>query len=277
MESDNDPIARLWVHAMRTELDAVVLRFEAQLKQHVALTAGARRDELDALEHQLTAFAARVKESERAAADVAEKLSQRDQELARMRALHDEAAREIVALREELEGARAEGARSQSEVARLEGSLRDLGTRVQSLDEQFSAEKAVVSALAGVAGTLLFDVAQLSLGQAIEHTPACYGALKARKPDVLLAAIVRERGRTVARHPLTVPERAALVALADAAGCELIEVAVGARFSSASMEKVGTRSEPADEDHVLECVMPGLRLAGTQGAVAHPRVIVATA
>ena len=39
----------------------------------------------------------------------------------------------------------------------------------------------------------------------------------------------------------------------------------------------GARPEPADEDHVLECVMPGLRLAQSQGAVVHPRVIVATA
>ncbi len=266
----DDPIAKLWVHAMRAELDAVVTRVEAQLKQHVAATAGARREEVTALERQLAAFAARLRESEQRVADLTARLSEREQEVARMRALHDEAAREIAALEGDRAAARAE-------VERLQASLREMGARVQSLDEQFEAERAFVAALTAVAGTLTFDAAQLSLGQAVEATPACYGAIKARKPDVVLAAVVRERGRSVTRYPLTRPERDALGAMADAAGCALIEVAPGARFASTSMEKVATRPEPADEDHVLECLMPGVRLADTQGAVVHPKVVVATA
>ena len=244
-----DPIAALWVHAMRAELDALVTRFEAQLKQHVSHTAGARREELDALEQQVTAFAARLQQSEAATA----------------------------ALQAELDRARADLARAEAEVARLTVSLRDVGARARSLDEQFVAERSYVEALTRAGGTLLFDVAQLTLGQSLEATPACFGALKARKLDAALAAVVRERGRTVTRHPLTAVEQEALAAAALAAGCELITVAAGQRFTSATMEKAGTRPEPAEEDHVLECVMPGVRLAGGQGAAVHPRVLVATA
>jgi hypothetical protein len=262
MEGD-DPIARLWVHAMRAELDAVTLRFEAQLKQHVAATAGARREELDALAQQLTAASARVAEGELRAGELSARLAEREQEIARMRGLHDEAAREIAALHAELDAARR--------------SLGEMGARVSSLDAQFASERAFVGAIAAVAGTLLFDVAQLALGQTFEATPACYGAIKARKADALMAAIVRERGRSVTRYQLSREEREALGALAEASGCALIEVSPGARFASASMEKVATRSEPADEDHVLECLMPGVRLAESQGAVVHPKVVVATA
>ena len=270
MESD-DPIARLWVHAMRTELDAAVTRFEAQLKQHVAVTAGARREELAALERQVAAFAARLKESEQRAVDAAARAAERDQEVARMRALQAEAAREIASLQSERDAARAE-------VERLRSSLRDLGQRVQSLDEQFAAERAFVAALTRVGGTPLFDVAQVALGQPLDPAPACYGAIKARKPDALLAAVVRERGRAVTRNPLSREEREALAALADAAGCALIEVAPGTRFATAVMEKVATRPEPADEDHVLECLMPGRAPRRHPGRRGAPQgVVVATA
>lgn len=262
MEGD-DPIARLWVHAMRAELDAVTLRFEAQLKQHVAATAGARREELDALAQQLAAANVRVAESEQRAGELSARLTERDAEIARMRALHDEAAREIAALHAELDEARR--------------TLGEMGARVTSLDAQFASERAFVGAVTGVAGTLLFEVSAQVFGQALEATPTCYGAIKARKADVLLAAIVRERGRSVTRYALSREEREALGALAEASGCALIEVAPGARFASASMEKVATRSEPADEDHVLACLMPGVRLAESQGAVVHPKVVVATA
>jgi hypothetical protein len=239
---DDDPIARLWIHAMRAELDALVTRFEAQLKQHVAVTSEARRADLDALEGQIVAFASRVKESERRVIELEAALAARDGEIA---ALH----------------ARCEAA----EQARA------------TLDEQFAEERRFVATLTTIAGSLLFDAVQLALGQAIEHTPGCYGAIKSRKPDALLAQALRERGRSVMRHLLTDDERAALAVLADVSGCELIDVSAGARFASATMEKVATRPDPADEDHVIECVAPGLRLAGTHGAVVHPRVVVATA
>ncbi len=278
----DDDTTRLWAHALRAELEAVVTRYEALARSHAATSA--RRDELEALEQQLAAFAARLKESESRAADLRARLAERDQQVARLTTLHDNVSRErdtVVAdarlLAEELTRARAELAAARADTTRLQGQLAEMGTRVQSLDEQFERERAFVAALTGAAGSLLFDTTQLALGQAVEATPSCLGALKARKLEAVLAQAVRERGRTVQRHPLTEAEREALASMAEAAGCELIEVPAGARFASATMEKAGTRSEPSEEDHVLECVMPGLRAAGTQGAAVHPRVIVATA
>ncbi len=280
----DDPIAKLWVTALRAQLDALVTQFEAQMKQHVAQTAGARQREIDALEQQLATLGTRLKESEQRARSVADLLTAREQELGRLRADLEARHAEVVTLTGELERARAENARlvaegeeRRDEVRRLESSLAALGQQVQTLDEQFVAERAFVAALLTASGTPLFDAAQLALGQPVEATPGCYGALKARKPDALLALVVRERGRTVARNALTASERSALAALAEASGCELIEVPPGARFVSATMEKAATRSEPSEEDHVLECLMPGLRLAGTQGGLVHPRVLVATA
>lgn len=265
-----DPIAALWIHAMRAELDALVTRVQAQVEGHVAATAGARRGELDALEQQVTAFAARLQRSEAATAALQSELDRARAEAAERAAAHERLAAAH-------ERAAADLARAEAEVARLNAALRDVGARARSLDEQFVAERSYVEALTRAGGTLLFDVAQLTLGQSLEPTPACFGALKARKLDAALAAVVRERGRTVTRHPVTAAEREALGAAALAAGCELIDVPAGARFSSATMEKAGTRPEPAEEDHVLECVMPGLRLAGAAGAAVHPRVLVATA
>jgi len=272
-----DPIAALWVHAMRAELDALVTRFEAQLKQHVSHTAGARREELDALEQQVTAFAARLQQSEAATAALQSELDRARAEAAERAAANQQLAAANQQLASANERLAADLARAEAEVARLTASLRDVGARARSLDEQFVAERSYVEALTRAGGTLLFDVAQLTLGQSLEATPACFGALKARKLDAALAAVVRERGRTVTRHPLTAVEQEALAAAALAAGCELITVAAGQRFTSATMEKAGTRPEPAEEDHVLECVMPGVRLAGGQGAAVHPRVLVATA
>jgi hypothetical protein len=81
----------------------------------------------------------------------------------------------------------------------------------------------------------------------------------------------------VARAPLTDDERAALAALAAASGCVLVEVPAGARFHAGTMDKAATRSEPSEEDLVLECLAPGLRLEGTTGSLVHPRVLVGTA
>jgi hypothetical protein len=81
----------------------------------------------------------------------------------------------------------------------------------------------------------------------------------------------------VARNPLTEGERAALGALADTSGCVLVEVPPGTRFHPGTMDKSATRSEPSEEDLVLECLAPGLRLEGTTGSLVHPRVLVGTA
>jgi hypothetical protein len=42
------------------------------------------------------------------------------------------------------------------------------------------------------------------------------------------------------------------------------------------MDKAMVQADPAEEGNVLECLMPGLRLAGTDGALVFPRVLVAT-
>lgn len=255
---------------MRAELDALVTRYEAQARQLVAMTDTQRRQELDALEQQVSAFAARLQESEGRATALQARVTEREAELVRVRTLNEAAAKEIATLQAELDGALAE-------VERLTAALGDASAHARSLDEQFVAERRFVEALMAVGTSPLFDATQLALGQSIDATPNCYGALKARKLDVVLSVAVRDRGRSVVRHPLATDERASLGVMAEAAGCELIDVPRGQRFASASMDKVGARPEPADEDHVLECLMPGLRLVGTQGAVVHPRVIVATA
>jgi predicted nuclease with TOPRIM domain len=259
---DTDPVADLWLHAMRAEIDALVLRFEAQLKQHVA-TSNAMRDQDHATLQSAVASAQNtLKEHQRTAESLTQRLAERDQEIA--------------TLRNTLDVLRRERDEAVTVAATLRADVTSLGARVQSLDEQFVHEKSFVVALLAAANTGIFEATQTSSGIAIEHSPQCYGAIKARKAESILALAMRERGRTVARIQLTQDERIALSAMADAAGCQLIEVQVGQRFSSATMEKTATRVEPADEDHVLECLMPGLRMAETTGAVVHPRVVVAT-
>jgi hypothetical protein len=272
-----DPIAALWVHALRADLDALVTRVQAQVEGHVAATAAARRGELDALAQRAEALATRAREGDAAVAALRAELDDTRGALARARAESAERAAAVEQLTATVAELRDALARRDDDLARLDATLRDVGARARSLDEQFSAERGYVEAFARAAGTLTHDVAQLTFGQPLEATPTCFGALKARKLDAALAAVVRERGRTVTRHPLQPAEREALAAAAHAAGCELIEVPAGQRFASASMEKAATRPEPAEEDHVLDCVMPGLRLAGAAGAAVHPRVVVATA
>jgi hypothetical protein len=124
---------------------------------------------------------------------------------------------------------------------------------------------------------VLIDALTAAVGVSIEPNPQCYGALKSKRMDLVLGTAMRERGRTVARAPLTEAEGRALAAMSTAAGCELAPVTLGTRYASATMEKVGTRVDPADEDLVLECAMPGLRILGAPGLAVQPRVIVGVA
>ncbi|MBK6533229.1 MAG: hypothetical protein IPF99_27685 [Deltaproteobacteria bacterium] len=55
-----------------------------------------------------------------------------------------------------------------------------------------------MSALLGVSGSQLFDAAQATPA-ALDATPGCYGALKAKRTDVVLAGAMRERGRSAVR------------------------------------------------------------------------------
>ena len=235
-----DPIARLWLAALRAEVDALVLSFEAQLKQHVAATAGAH---------------------ERARATLTERVA----------VLEGRLAEATLATQQ----ADAENDHLRAEKASLEAQLRSLGERVESLDEQFAPERAFVAALLGVPDSGLFEAAEQVVAQPLEASPACYGALKARGLEVVLTQSVRERGRTSSRNVIEPAELGALRAMADAAGCRLLEVAIGTRFASSSMEKAGERSSPSEEGEVLECVMPGLRRTDAPGSLVFPRVVVA--
>jgi DNA repair exonuclease SbcCD ATPase subunit len=308
----HDPIRALWVHAFRAELDALVTRFQAQVEGHVVATSDTHRTEVDTLRQRLLALSTELQQAnaaltslrnelarahadaaeraatiERLGADLARSESERARaeteierlgaDLARSESERARAETEIERLGADLARSESERARAETEIERLETALRELNDRTRSLDEQFAAERDYVEALTRASGTLTFEAAENTLGQALEATPACLGALKARKLEGALAAIIRERGRNVVRHPLTAAEYEALAAAARAAGCELIDVPAGQRFANGTMEKAGTRPEPAEEDNVLECVMPGLRLAGSPGAIVHPRVIVATA
>jgi chromosome segregation ATPase len=287
----HDPIRALWVHAFRAELDALVTRFQAQVEGHVVATSDTHRTEVDTLRQRLLALSTELQQANaaltslrnelaRAHADAAERAATIERlgaDLARSESERARAETEIERLGADLARSESERARAETEIERLETALRELNDRTRSLDEQFAAERDYVEALTRASGTLTFEAAENTLGQALEATPACLGALKARKLEGALAAIIRERGRNVVRHPLTAAEYEALAAAARAAGCELIDVPAGQRFANGTMEKAGTRPEPAEEDNVLECVMPGLRLAGSPGAIVHPRVIVATA
>lgn len=311
MAEPDDKLAQLWAQAFRAQVDGLVTQVEAQVRQLAAHTAAIDAREREGLLRELTAVRAQLAERERTGDEVLllreqvaqaqksaaareESLSrfqveterlqvtvrQRDEELARVKAELDRAQ---AALRNEQEAHRrtiATGQTRDAEHARavgaLESRLRDLGAMVQTIDEQFTAERAFVAAVLPVAGSGLFDATQQAAGVPLEETPVCFGALKDRKLEAVLLQTVRERGRSATRMGLIHEERVALEAMAAAAGCELVDVATGQRFAAATMEKAGTRAEPAEEGNVLSCVMPGLRRAGTTGSLAHAKVIVAT-
>lgn len=308
---DEDRLAQLWAQAFRAQVDGLVTQVEAQVRQLAAHTAAIDAREREALLRELTDARSQLAERGRAGDEAAQAreqlaqcqkalasreetlarfqveaeraqstLRQRDDELTRVRA---ELERAQAALRVEQEAHRrtiATGQSRDAEHARalgsLESKLKELGARVQTLDEQFTAERAFVAAAVSVVGSALYDAAQQAAGVPLEETPTCLGALKDRKLEAVLIQTMRERGRAATRMGLIHEEREALEAMAAAAGCELVEVGSGQRFSAAAMEKVGVRAEPAEEGNVLECVMPGLRKAGNSGSLVHPKVVVAS-
>lgn len=270
MSAPDDPIARAWTVALRAQLDAVVAQFEAQLRQHVAHSNARHASDLSGLN-------ARIAELEQSLVASRAVQSQQAAELARLLGERERWTLEARQLQDALRAQTAELDRLRDELSDRDDEARALAAQVQSLDAQFAAERDFVAALSGVAGSQLFDAAQVTLGAALEPTPGCYGALKAKRMDAVLAGAMRERGRGSVRSALTDDERRALAAGAAAAGCELVEAPVGQRYSAATMDKAGERAEPADEGLVVACAMPGLRLSGSAGSLVHPRVIVGTA
>jgi hypothetical protein len=188
-------------------------------------------------------------------------------------------AREAEGLRKELDALRAERdglvqklEEAQAKIRELEGQAR----AASALEEQFTAEKRFVEACAGTAGTMLGDALRTTLGREIESTPVAFAALKAKGLEAVLIGAFKERGRSVGGAPLLERERSPLVALAAAAGCELVTPEAGTKFVAASMDRAASVSDPAEEGNVVECLLPGLRRAGTEGALVFPRVRVAT-
>jgi hypothetical protein len=161
-------------------------------------------------------------------------------------------------------------------MTKLEGVAHAAMEQTLSYEEQFTSEKRFVEACRDLAGSLLGEALAAAAGRAVEPGSATYAALKARGLENALVAAVKDRGRSVGSAPLLDRERLALTALAMIAGCEVIEPPVGTRFSASSMERSGSVSDPAEEGNVVSCALPGLRRAGTDGALVFPRVVVAT-
>lgn len=174
------------------------------------------------------------------------------------------------------EALREEIARLTARVAELEAAARSAADVSRAMEEQFLAEQAFAAACRGLEQSLLGEAIAHAVGREIDATPAAYAALKARGLEAVLVAAFKERGRSVVQAPLLERERAAVAGIAAAAGCDLLSPAPGTKFSSSTMDKASTVSEPAEEGNILECLIPGLRRSGTDGALLFPRVLVAT-
>ena len=231
--------------ALRAEIEAIVMRYEALVSS-------------------------RVEAAEREGA-----VGVRD-ELAKIRAERDDLSRELATLRVQRERLSLELDTARERIAALEAEVRAGAAAASALEEQFSAEKKFVAACDEVGGTMLEGALRGSIGRDLAASPALFAALKAKGLEGVLVGAFKERGRTIAHAPLLERERAPLVALASAAGCELVTPAPGTRFSASLMEKAATTSDPAEEGNVVECMLPGLRRAGTEGVLVFPRVRVAT-
>jgi hypothetical protein len=295
--------------ALRAEIEALVARYEALARSHQEALAAAREHEVARLRQDLATLLAdrertRLAEADARAQlkassdrcallerDLADARRSLDQSAQRMEALQVEGRAAVEREREDARAARAalqsqldearrllEEARAEARqrLAQVEDTLREVQQEAESLSGAFASEKSFVDACLRLDGTPLLDALRQAFGAEFSPSPATYAALKARRPDAVLAAAFKERGRLVAAAPLTSAERAPLAQLAQASGCELIEPDHGVRFSSSSMDKASTQPDPAEEGNVLACLMPGLRLAGTDGALVFPRVLVAS-
>jgi hypothetical protein len=241
--------------ALRAEIDAVVARYEALARAHEETVSAVRARETDALGKEL-----------------AQACVERD----RLRAEASEQRAEIATLRAEAEALARDLAGARARASELESEVRSAGEAARALSEQFAAEDRFVRAGAGLEGSLLGEALKSALGRDLTESPATYAALKGRGLEVVLTMTFKERGRSVVQAPLLERERAALPGLAAAAGCELVSPAPGTRFAAGSMDRASSVSQPAEEGNVVECLMPGGRRSGTEGALVLPRVVVAT-
>lgn len=247
--------------ALRIELAAVVTRYEALVKAHAEALSLERDRKEEELRGEIAALKAEV-ERLRAGESEGQGVT------AKLRAQVDE-------LTAELGRAREEAAQERKKAAEAAARAETATEAAQALEGTFVAEKRFAEACRGLEGSLLMEAIRGALGRDIDATPATLAALKARGLELLLTQSVKERGRSAPAAPLLERERAALPGLAASAGCELFTPQAGTRFSAASMDKASTVSDPAEEGNVVECLVPGIRLAGTEGALVFPRVVVA--
>lgn len=241
--------------ALRAEIDAVVARYEALARAHEETVSAVRARETDALGKELS-----------------EARLERD----RLRAEAGEQRAEIATLRAELQAISRDLDAARARAEELVGAARSAGEAARALAEQFVAEDRFVTACAGLSGSLLGEALKSALGREIAADPATYAALKGRGLEIVLTLTFKERGRSVVQAPLLERERAALPGIAAAAGCELLIPTPGTRFAATAMDKASSVSQPAEEGNVVECLIPGARRSGTEGALVLPRVVVAT-
>jgi ParB family chromosome partitioning protein len=241
--------------ALRAELDAVVARYQALSRAREEALELAQRARAEALRAELA-------EARAALEKLRAEESARKAELGELKAKVEELGRAL--------------SEAQGRAETLEAQARAASAVSQALSEQFAAEQRFVAACGGLGGSLLEEALKGAVGRDLEAAPATYAALKERGLSGVLVSALKERGRSAGHAPLLSRERGALGAIAAAAGCELIMPEAGARFAVGSMEKAGTVVEPAEEGNVVECLMPGCRRIGTEGALLFPRVVVAT-
>ena len=241
--------------ALRAEIDAVVARYETLARAHEETLSAVRAREKDALGKEL-----------------AEARVERD----RLRVEAGEQKTEIATLRAELQALASELALARARAEGLEDAAREASDTARALSEQFAAEEHFVTACGGLEGSLLGEALKSALGRDLAKAPATYAALKGRGLEVVLTQTFKERGRSIVQAPLLERERAALPGIAAAAGCELVIPAPGTRFAAVAMDRASSVSQPAEEGNVVECLMPGGRRSGTEGALVLPRVVVAT-
>ncbi|HLM73961.1 MAG TPA: hypothetical protein VK459_14750 [Polyangiaceae bacterium] len=269
-----------FVSALRAELEAVVARYEALVRAHEQTLSAVREREADGLRREIAERRAegdrgRAREAELSAevAALRGKVASLERDLAGAK---EEAAREREAAREAIAKATQAIEEERKRSSEIQAEARAAAEAAEELQGTFAGERKFVEASRGLEGSMLMTALEGALGRALDRSAATSAALKARGLDNVLAQAVRERGRQAAQAPLLEREKSAIGALAAAAGCSLIIPDAGVRFSPGSMDKAASVSDPAEEGNVVECLVPGLRLAGTDGSLVLPRVVVAT-
>ena len=268
-----------FTQALRAELEAVVARYEALVQSQRASLATSyeqekafKQREIESLERQREELKRRVDEAEQHRAKLEAVIEQREAEIA---SLSEKVEKERRRANEASSRAAESLAEARLKIGELNGKLDLVAEESRVFEEVFAAEVAFAEACLQVEGARLLAAVSEAAGTQIEMRPAVYGALKQERLDVLLTRAVRERGRSTLEHPLSEAEHAALSEMAQAAKCELIEPALGVRFEPDAMDKVATAPDPSEEGNVLACLMPGLRLADSEGALVFPKVKVA--